>query len=283
MPSIPTPYWNLHAFPYTLNEGHSVVLRAGYIEASPNVEFKGNILYYQGLGDSILNHDPLFLALREIGYKVIAFDYMGQGGSEGSMNRTTIQGINEIGDLVWKEFATVSGQQEPQMNIIGWSAGGLAAYRRACFSKKDVRKLILIAPGIAVNCIVGEGLKSFRPNKITLRTLTNAKPTAQEDPHVDPIKPQSPVEVPLFTLNLLKTAWLSQRAWKIPKHIQGHAFLSGPNDNYVDAENTLKVIQSNASHFKTHMFSEALHEIDNETPRVANKFRQKVLQFLNEK
>lgn len=45
--------------------------------------FKGNILYYEGLGDSMLNHAPLFEKLSQNGYRVIAFDYMGQGGSSG--------------------------------------------------------------------------------------------------------------------------------------------------------------------------------------------------------
>lgn len=79
----------------TLKVGwHQVDIRLGYLTANSAVPFKGNILYYQGLGDSILNHDPLFSVLTNAGYRVIAFDYMGQGGSDGSMNHTSITNIN---------------------------------------------------------------------------------------------------------------------------------------------------------------------------------------------
>src|SRR5690606_21112615 len=73
-------------------------IRAGYLPHEG--EFKGNILYFQGLGDSMLNHDPLFLKISKAGYRIIAFDYMGQGGSTGKMDNTRIKYIPWIGEIV---------------------------------------------------------------------------------------------------------------------------------------------------------------------------------------
>src|SRR6185312_33467 len=64
----------------------NVQLREGVsYETGP---LKACVLYLEGLGDSIMNHRPLFSNLNQNGYRVIAFDYMGQGGSQGSMNLT---------------------------------------------------------------------------------------------------------------------------------------------------------------------------------------------------
>ena len=71
-------------------------IRSGYLAENPNVTFRGNIIYYEGLGDSMMNHMPLFQTLTQAGYRVIAFDYMGQGGSKGSMNDTRIYQIAKL-------------------------------------------------------------------------------------------------------------------------------------------------------------------------------------------
>ena len=158
------------AVPYSSVKGvrfAPVEIRAGYLPHKG--EFKGNILYFQGLGDSMLNHDPLFIKLSREGFRVIAFDYMGQGGSSGSMNKTRIQFIPWIGERIWNRFAYRKNEFQ-EKTVIGWSTGGLAAYLAATESKAD--KVILIAPGLAPRKIVGEGIFNRIPNEITLRTLT---------------------------------------------------------------------------------------------------------------
>ena len=100
----------------------SVELRTGLLYESANVPFKGCVMYLEGLGDSILNHRPLFTALSEGGFRVITFDYMGQGGSTGSMNHTRIYdpvfSELEIGTLartVWEKFGhqqTLNGDRK---------------------------------------------------------------------------------------------------------------------------------------------------------------------------
>ncbi len=64
-------------------------MRVGY--SLETTKLKGCILYLQGLADSIQNHAPYFSRLNDAGYRIIYFDYLGQGGSEGSMNDTRIQ------------------------------------------------------------------------------------------------------------------------------------------------------------------------------------------------
>lgn len=260
-----------------------VKIRTGYLPASPEVPFKGSILYLEGLGDSMMNHQPLFNTLTAAGFRVIAFDYMGQGGSTGTMNHTRIIDplyprlqISQIAEKVWDMY----NQENPEAKkiILGWSTGGLAAYEMAHRHWADT--FILMAPGICPEKTIGEGLKSWPPNQITLRTLTSAAPYSKEvdNPHIDSITPNTPVEVPLFALNLISIAKFS-RHWKINPSIQGLVLLSGKKDSYVDSDCTREVIQSNTG-FKWVQYEDALHEIDNEIPEIQQKMQGDILEFL---
>lgn len=248
-------------------------IRSGYLPEKGS--FKGNILYLQGLGDSMLNHDPLFTKLSANGFRVIAFDYMGQGGSTGDMNNTRIKVISQIGGLIWKKWAKASGP----VTLMGWSTGGLAAYLATTSFKID--RIILIAPGLVPNMIVGEGVTQWPINQISLATLTSDSYSGlNSNPHVDPIRPGSPMVVLEFAKDLFFNAWESQRTM-IPKTVQGFVLLSGKGDNYVNAAQTLKVIQRTAPHFKTVTYDGALHEIDNEKKLIREKAHSDIIQFLD--
>ena len=54
-------------------------LRMGYLPEAKNSTFKGCVIYLEGLSDSIMNHQPLYQKLSEAGYRVLMFDYLGQG------------------------------------------------------------------------------------------------------------------------------------------------------------------------------------------------------------
>lgn len=263
--------------PYTTTLTESMrftkaAIRSGYLPEQGS--FKGNILYLQGLGDSMLNHDPLFKKLRTNGFRVIAFDYMGQGGSTGDMNNTRIKVISQIGGLIWKKWAKPSGA----VTLMGWSTGGLAAYLAPATFKID--RMILIAPGIVPNMIVGEGVTQWPINQISLGTLTSdSYSNLNLNPHVDPIRPGSPMVVLEFAKDLFFNAWESQKMM-MPQTVKGLVLLSGKNDNYVNAAKTLKVIQRTAPHFKTITYDGALHEIDNEKKLIREKAHADIIQFL---
>jgi len=267
----------------TIDSGeHIADIRFGYLTAKAGIEFKGNILYYQGLGDSMLNHDPLFETLTKNGYRVIAFDYMGQGGSSGSMNDTTIQNINNIGDQIIKLLAKKNGPAGDKYHIIGWSTGGLAAQEKAYLDGgKKILSVVLIAPGIAPNFIVGEGLFNWPIDEISLRTLTTNTFIGVNNPHHDPIYPTSPINVPKFAWNLQATAIKARMTWNIAKNIGGLVLLSGRKDTYVDAIKTRDTIEKRAPHYTIMSYPGALHEIDNEVEKIAVKARLDILNFLN--
>jgi pimeloyl-ACP methyl ester carboxylesterase len=250
-------------------------IRAGYIDHDKAASFRGNIIYFQGLADSMLNHLPFFQRLAKEGFRVIAFDYMGQGGSTGNMNDTRIKRIPEIAEIVWKKFAH-DLKEFPKKTIIGWSTGGLAAYYVASLGKAD--QVVLIAPGISPKPVM----------KITMNSLTSERydrdgfdySEGKQNPHLEGIYPKSPLFVPDFTLNLLSTA-VEARFWDIPKNVKGLVLLSGKNDKYVFANDTKKVLKKNAPSFQVLQHSDALHEIDNETLHVRTKFYEQVINFLN--
>jgi alpha-beta hydrolase superfamily lysophospholipase len=276
---MPVPYTILSpSFTQPLNESLKVEaaqIRAGYLPHQGT--FKGNVLYFQGLGDSMLNHDPLFKKIARAGYRVIAFDYMGQGGSSGSMNKTRIQFIPYMGERVWNKFA-LETHRFPNKTIIGWSTGGLAAYLAA--SENRVDKVILIAPGIAPRKFVGEGIFNRIPNEITLETLTtDVYYDPASDPHRDEIKPNSPLKVPSFAINLLGTA-AKVKAKNVSPRIKGFVLLSGKDDTYVNAQKARKIICQNASHFKIKAYEGALHEIDNERKKIREVAHKDILRFL---
>lgn len=274
---------------------NSVSLRAGVYSETDGVVFKGCVLYLEGLADSIHNHIPLFEALSQSGYRVISFDYMGQGGSQGNMNHTRLYDILapalEIGNqakFIWKKYSEQKGKNnlscaQSKKMLIGWSTGGLATYKLAYEKWADA--VVLIAPGIHPKTFVGEGATSPThmlggAQVITKRTLTRNTFENAIDPHVDPIKPLTPIAVPLFAGNLLLTSQLSH-VWKIPKTVQGLVFLSGVEDTYVNRGATVRTITDNADHFLVSTYDGALHEIDNELPTVTDDMYKKTIEFLN--
>jgi alpha-beta hydrolase superfamily lysophospholipase len=217
---------------------------------------------------------------------------MGQGGSEGSMNHTRVKDkifpALEIGSqakLLWAQHSQIPVNGftclQSRRMVIGWSTGGLAAYELAFDKWAD--SVVLIAPGIHPNKLVGEASKApallplLKP-VISERTLTRNTFANQANPHVDPIKPDSPAKVPLFAGNLLATAIKSQ-FWNVDQGVKGLVFL-GTGDTYVDYAATKRTLAKRAPHFSIVQYEGALHELHNEIPQVANDVTRKILDFL---
>lgn len=275
--------------------------RVGYLREASHVRFRGCILYLEGLADSVLNHRPYFQALSQAGYRVLFFDYLGQGGSEGEMKDTRVnasappyadkieQEIAFQANAVWARYSLKRDSENertcaasPKM-VIGWSTGGLAGYRMAY--QKWANAVVLITPGIVTKAFVGESVNDGflmvqgKP-VISERTLTRQTFAEGTNPHIDPIKPDTPMSAFAFSSNLLATSLVS-RTWKIPTTVQGLVLLSSRDDTYVNSEETQKVLQRNAPHFSVVSYPGALHELDNEIPEVAADVRAKTIEFFN--
>jgi alpha-beta hydrolase superfamily lysophospholipase len=258
----------------------SVLLRSGYLPENPSVPFRGNVIFYEGLGDSMLNHMPLFKKLTDAGYRVIAFDYMGQGGSTGHMDNTRIEDIHKIGAIAWNKYARDT-KKFPIKTVIGWSTGGLAAFYQAHLNQAD--QVILIAPGIAPKYIVGEShIVPFELLDITPKSLTTETyKDGTVNPHIDPIRPQTPLVVPDFAFDLLEKAFIARHRWDIPSRVRGLVLLSGPQDTYVYPKQTRKALAERAPNFQIVQFDGALHEIDNEVPAISQVAQNDILKFIN--
>ncbi len=281
--------------------------RIGLFLEARDTNLKACVIYLPGLGDSIQNHYPLFNKLRGAGYRVLAFDYLGQGGSEGSMASTRLDSAGdpfptkrdyEIGvqaRAVWKNFSQVSDPvygrncaASPKL-VIGWSTGGLAAYKLA--HEKWADASVLIAPGIVPRVCVGAiSAKTWRKcieksvtldQVITLDTLTTRTASEGHDPHLDPIKPNNPLQAKQFAVNLFSTAYLRARHWRMPESSRGLVFLSGKNDTYVNSERTTVILNRHAPAWEIVPYAGALHEIDNETSEISEDMHLRTIQFFD--
>lgn len=267
---IKTQGWELKYIPFKRYLKTSII-RTGILRTN-NPAVKGNLMYLEGLGDSMMNHAKLFKKLNKDGYNIISFDYMGQGCSSGTMNHTTISNIIKLSRKVWSQYVKTKAAK----NLIGWSTGGLAAFKFAKDFPAEINSIALIAPGIAPRFLIGDNMQ------ITPETLTQNHFSAGNNPHVDPIKPVSPLCVPMFAVNLQGVAAFA-RTWDISKKVKGLVFLSDENDTYVDPVKTIGVLESNASHFeyKFYQGTGALHELDNELESIASDLRQRMATFFN--
>lgn len=253
---------------------------------------RGCVLFLEGLGDSILNHEPLYRSLAQGGYRTITFDYFGQGGSSGSMNDTRVEDAKnpyvEIGTqarFVWGLHPECASSKKL---VIGWSTGGLAAYKLAVEKWADA--VVLLAPGIYPNKFVGRaarqasllwkviGHTGFKPEfypVIGLETLT--RDLDRSHAHVEGVKPSSPTAVPLFALNLIVTSMLYRET---TTDVPGLALLSGDEDTYVDRKKSEKFFKT-LPNFKVHSYPGALHELDNELEPVRVDVQKRALEFFN--
>ncbi len=258
--------WDIKYIEYQNSQIRTGIKRTAY--ANP----KGNILYLQGLGDSMMNHEPLFDSLNRHGFNIVSFDYRGQGCSSGHMNSSTIDNLIELSQLVWSQYVT----SDEKMKLIGWSTGGLVSYKLAYKYPKKVEKIALIAPGIAPRYWIGERME------ITEESLTTNQFLNTKNPHVDKIRPRSPLFVPKFALNLQWEAKKS-RSYKFPVNVGGYVFLSSDEDTYVNSDKVYSVIKKNASHFyiRSYENTNALHELDNEQEDIARDLRSELGDFFN--
>lgn len=261
--------WVLEKLPVELPTGRTATLRAGYLPANPDVPFRGNLVYLEGFADSMANHDAFFQQVTALGYRLIAFDYPGQGGSEGTMNWTRVKHIPDMAEAVAARFSRPDGPGT--RTWMGWSTGGLAAYQAAAEGRVD--RVVLLAPGIHIRPLVGEW------GSVTARTLTGHEAAGLPDPHAEAPSPTAPAKYPLFAASILKNSIASQQV-EVPASVQGLVLLSGEGDRYVRGDDTRKTLARNAPHFDVRTFEGALHELHEEVDPIGSAVRAAALAFL---
>jgi alpha-beta hydrolase superfamily lysophospholipase len=233
----------------------------------------------------------LFNKLRQQGYRIVGFDYLGQGGSEGSLNNSSVGDITQAAQMVWDYYAKTKDPvfhrscADSKKRVIGWSLGGLVGYYLAQLKWSDTSVLInpLLAPKDPAGESEGTRFPWFASSEVSHRTLTRNKFDRYTDPHLDPIKPKSYKDAWLFIQDM-KIAAAGARNGRIDGTKQRILFLfSDLFDKYADNQESRRVIEANVKpFFRTQSFAEAFHELDNELPEVSEPVHQYTIDFFDE-
>lgn len=255
-----------------------MAIAANVRELVPDGPILGDVLYVHGLGDNVMNHDPLFQVWLNLGYRVIAMDLPSHGETSGySLNCCNFE---MLGNYILEIDRRMKPQGDVDRPLIftGWSTGGLVVLRTVQnkLFENHFRKptgLQLFAPGVGVRMKVGNWWGG-----ITNDTLTqNPNP-----PHSGPPKPGSPYPVLPFAMRMLWESKLAQ--WNdLPPNLPTQVFLAGDDTDYyvrndinrrwsnrqIDEGKSVWVIQ----------YDGAFHELDNEPDGVGDKVRTRAGDF----
>lgn len=225
-------------------------------------EYKADIFYYHGFGDSFENHEELFAGFVKKGFRVISFDYPDHGRTLNNFSQSlhfkTLNDVAKLGVEVYKQVITESEKTSAPLYLAGWSTGGLISARIiqdskfASFSKK-IEALILYAPGLNVKLCVGEKLCEVTNETLTHKSLL----------HDREIKPNFPAKYLLFASSMLYQGHLSKKlSWPSTPTLIFHSSI---DDQYVKTTENMDYFNevSQASIKNIHCPS-SYHEMDNE-------------------
>ncbi len=248
----------------------------------------GDIFYLHGFADTFSNHRALFHEWTDAGFRVLAFDYPGHGGT-----RTLNPKIN-INDFNFEGLMTLANQVERikrqdanrPLLLAGWSTGGLLAVRM--IQKGNLAKLsrrpqgmILFAPGISVNAVVGRQSFRYPLGEVTFETLTHNEDTRG----LAAPFPRSPGDAPLFASNLFYHSLASQGN-AYPAQIPTLVFVAGDStDKYVPSSKVTRWVKGLPGQAVGVQCPNARHWLDNELPEyggeevraAAKVFAEKIL------
>ncbi len=244
------------------------------IEQNPEVEPKADVLFLIGFSDRADNHGPLFSQLVASGFRVISFDYPSHGETDcWGLNLQDIASLQILTQIVLVE---TQEKAERPLYMTGWSTGGLLAYRmmqQGQMSFRDVKGLVLLAPGLAVYKV--PGVWGF----VTLDTLlSNPNP-----PHKGDIYPSSPLQFPLFGADLIGHSVLA-RLSEVPD--VPILMILGDDEADVYAKTPkikkwYKSFKSESPQFVSYQCASAKHELDNEIEPIGQTVRDLFVNFIN--
>jgi esterase/lipase len=238
-----------------------------------NSKFKSCALFIPGYADSFRNHLPLINSLNDNGYKVITFNFSGHDGSSGdsanfnfswsderfdsleqkAAHSTSENSILYQAQYIWDKLAGDQNCSKEDRILIGFSAGGLAAYKMAILGWSN--KVVLINPVLQAKSI----LNSLRPGGTfqSIKELNEARSLSF---------PSSAIAgANKGTLNLIQQILVESELLGniLPsKNLKGAIFYS-ENDIYSDSEKVEDLLISKAPHqFELHKYPNSRHRLD---------------------
>jgi pimeloyl-ACP methyl ester carboxylesterase len=255
----------------TVDAGFGCQLRA-VVETPTSQEPTADVLFLTGFSDRADNHGPLFTQMTESGFRVISFDYPSHGKTDcwnlSFHDMLSLEGLAQI-VLLSPEI-----KSEAPLFLVGWSTGGLIAYRmlqRGLPAFRKVSGAVLLAPGLSVYPVPGEW------GFVTIDSLLSNP----EPPHMGELYPSSPLAYPFFGADLIATSVLA-RFENVPQT----PVMMILGDDVLDVyANTPKIkkwfIRSRNPLFTAYQCKGAKHELDNEIEPIGQTVRNLTVNFLN--
>ncbi|MGZ3747517.1 MAG: alpha/beta hydrolase [Pseudobdellovibrionaceae bacterium] len=261
----------IHFLP--LYYGHKTLnLRIGI--QSPTGDVAGDILYLHGFADRLDNHQPLFRAWTEAGFRVIAFDLPSHGENSGNYNNLNNFSFEDLAVLTAKVEENTQEDSHRPLLLSGWSTGGLIVVRMlqeqwTSGLSRPVSGAILFAPGVSVRKF--PWTFGNRLGLVTQESLTHTP----HPPHVAAVQPDSPFWNHLifqFSPRLVAESIISQHR-DYPADIPTLVFTAGEAEDMYAKEGVIHSWIQQQNHLRQTSHNSpivdiscphARHELDNE-------------------
>lgn len=242
------------------------------VSQSPDVDPKGDVLFLTGFADRADNHGPLFNKIVESGFRVISFDYPSHG--ETDCSNLNFHNFTSLSQMAVSVLEHPNYKSKAPLYVMGWSTGGLLGYRMVQdgdLGFRDIKGLVLLAPGLSVSKLPGEF------GKVTQRSLLlNPNP-----PHKGPIKPISPLLYPGFSVSLLKNSYVA-RNQPVPELPILMLLADDQADVYANTPKIKKWYKKiKSKKFMALQCVGAKHELDNEIEPVGTLVRDLIGNFIS--
>lgn len=159
--------WTWHQFPFGDSQrGHAV--RWGV--SGPQDADTATIIFVPGYTGTIEMYTDFIHGWRMRGYRVIAMDLPGQGGSsrrEDNPEKAWTGNFREFGDVVAAFTQSIVAQSNGQVVLVGESFGGHSVLRAAADHPMDIDALVAVVPALEMQT---PGFPRWVANAITSTT-----------------------------------------------------------------------------------------------------------------